>query len=1027
MKFRWPLRFDGRAGLRLESGIRLGGLLFAAVVVVATLAHVWLLDRAIETEIQGRARTLSRILANEVNRSLAAIQGSIDQSDDALRRAWQRADGAGMQAVLEGAAQGNSLIRELALVGGDGRVLASSRQRSVSLMVSGYEFFGQVRDGKYRLGLASEGRGLSGEPAPRQGAAYARQGFLTLSRSLPADGGIAQIVAVIGADSLMNALRFVAADEDEVLSVYRYDGQLLAASASQVMQRNDPQPIFARFIPERETGQFTDTLADGSRWLAHFDTTPDFAAIAEVRIAGSLLTERRVREHSVPLVVMAAMLLAVFLYTRIALRSLARRRASEEAAATQGRRLRNILDSAADGIITIDERGIVRDYNQAAEQIFGVDAAGAIGRSLGDLLPPADGREHQNHVLRYLAEGRGSVIGRGRVLQTVRYDGRPLEIHLAVSEVVDQGERLFTGIVRDITDSRTMERELERHRDHLEEMVAARTVELQASQLEAERLSRVKGEFLAKMSHEIRTPLNAVLGLAQIGARSATDTAAVPTFKRIVDAGQHLLAVINDILDVSRLDAGMLSLESQPFQLAGTVERLSRLIAPSAQARGLQWSVSLAPDLPAWVMGDEARITQILTNLLANAVKFTEAGAVALAIATERDAIVFRVSDTGIGIPAAQLPRLFTPFDQLDNTVTRKYGGSGLGLAISRDLARLMAGTLVAESRAGEGSVFTLTLPLPIATAPATVTADPGFGGGRLSGMRLLAAEDVEVNRLVLEGMLQHEGAVVSFAENGAQALARIVHDGAHAFDAVLMDIQMPVMDGFEATRQIRLLSQDLPIIGLTAHALPAERDRSLAAGMVAHLAKPIDIDELVATVLRYARVAPVASASDMPSVTPSAAPAPAAPVSLAPPSTLAGAPAQSIHPIDWSTLQTRLNGNRALVERLASLLLTGYRDLPAEIQAAIDTADAAQQRFLAHKLKGLFAELGLRQASEQAALAEVAARNQDAGARQRLAALRPQVDDLFRQAQDFLASPNVTDPSAPRMTPADTSPGSHP
>ena len=978
----------GQPGLRLETGIRLSGLLFAVLVVVATLAHVWSLERAIETEAQGRARTLSRILASEVNRTLGSIQGSIDLIDDGLLVALQRADLPGVQGLLENAAQGNPLIRELALVDDDGRMLASSRRRAKPVSVAGYDFLAQPRDGRYRLGLATEGRSLGADGGPRQGAAFARQGFLTLSRSLNAPSGAVRVVAVLGSDSLMNALRFLAADDDEVLSVYRYDGQLLAASAAQVMQRTAPQPIFARFIPERENGQFTDTLADGSDWLAHFDTTADFPAVVEVRIARASLVARRVRELSVPLLVMSAVLLAVLLYTRFALGVMARRRASEELAATQSQRLRNILDNAADGIITIDERGIVRDFNQAAERIFGVQAEDTIGKPLADLMPPADGRQHQGHVLRYLAQGGGSVIGQGRVLQVTRPDGRPLEVHLAVSEVIDQGERLFTGIVRDITASRAMERELARHRGHLEEMVADRTVELQAAQIESERLSRVKGDFLAKMSHEIRTPLNAVLGLAQIGARGASSGSPVDTFRRIADAGQHLMAVINDILDVSRLEAGRLSLEIRPFQLAGMTERLSRLFAPDAQARGLSWSVKLAPDLPSWVEGDESRVSQVLTNLVANALKFTETGAVTLRIDREDDLVTFRVIDTGIGIAPEQLPRLFTPFEQIDNTVTRKYGGSGLGLAISRDLARLMGGGLQADSRLGQGSVFTLRIPLPAVAAPRTLAREESLQGGRLAGLRLLAAEDVAVNRLVLEGLLEHEGATVTFAENGLIALQRLESVGAAAFDAVLMDIQMPVMDGYEATRRIRAMTDTLPIIGVTAHAMADERDRCLAAGMVAHIAKPIDVDELVATVMRHTSA-------------PGLARVPPEPEMQKPPADMS--PGDGHEAIDWDGLQARLNGNRAMVRRLASVLLTGYLELPVEMRDAIATNDAVQVRFLAHKLKSVFAELGLRRASEQAALAEAAGRSQDPGAGQRLAGLLPQVESVFEQARCYL------------------------
>ncbi|MBP6817212.1 MAG: PAS domain S-box protein, partial [Burkholderiaceae bacterium] len=405
-------------GLRLETAIRLGGVIFALVVAAATVAHVVSLERTIETEIEGRARTLSRILAKELNRSLASIQSNVEQIEENLRESLQEGNPAASQVVLESATRANLLIRELALVASDGQVIASSRRRDKPITVSGYDFFQQPHDARFRLGLPSQGRTLSCEARPGQGSAFARQGFVTLTRSLDPRSGSAQLVAVIGTDSLMNELRFLAADDSELLSLFRYDGQLLATSSAAVQSRSDPQPIFQRFIPQRESGQFSDTLGDGSRWLAHFDTTADFPAVVEVRIARSVLTDRRLRDLSVPVGVMAAILMAVWLYTRIALKAVARRHRSEELAATQERRLRNILDNAADGIITIDSRGIVRDFNQAAEHIFGVAPAEAIGQPLESLLPTPYADHHQQHVLRYMAGGQSSVIGRGRVMKT---------------------------------------------------------------------------------------------------------------------------------------------------------------------------------------------------------------------------------------------------------------------------------------------------------------------------------------------------------------------------------------------------------------------------------------------------------------------------------------------------------------------------------------------------------------------------------------------------------------------------------
>jgi signal transduction histidine kinase/ActR/RegA family two-component response regulator len=713
---------------RHEAGLVRWGVAFALVAAAATVLQLLVLNHTIEAEHAARVRMLSGILAKELNRTLVSVRNTLDLLDDGVSGALRVGDRDHARQLLDSATRALSLVRELVLVDGAGRVIAASRRELEGQRLGALDFLAQPADGAVRIGLATAGRGLAADEA-RQGPAQARHGFFTLSRSL-GEPSAGRLVALIGADSLVNDMGYFAGAAGEQISVFRYDGQLLATSAAQVSARREPQPIFERFLPARERGLFDDALADGSRWVAHFDVTADFPAVVEARIDRAEITARRLLEMSTPLGVLGAILVAVFLYTRLSLAAVER--------------------------------------------------------------------------------------------------------------------------------SRRMEDEIARHRDHLEERVAERTAELRAAQQESERLARAKSEFLAKMSHEIRTPLNGVLGLAQLGARGLAPDDATRTFAQIVESGQHLLAVVNDVLDMSRIDAGKLAIERRPFELAALVDRVSRMIEPAARAGGLRWRVTVAPGGSPWIEGDEIRITQVLTNLLANAVKFTRHGEVGLSVRPAADGVIFEVVDTGIGITPEQAARLFEPFEQADNSTTRRFGGSGLGLVISRELARLMGGDLTLASRPGEGSTFTLRLPLAAAEAPgvpdATGVGDPV---GRLAGMRLLVAEDVAVNRLVLEGVLSHEGASSVFAEHGADAVARVLACGGAAFDAVLMDIQMPEMDGFEATRHILACDPRLPVLGLTAHALDDERARCLACGMVDHLTKPIDVEALVAALLRHARRGP--------------------------------------------------------------------------------------------------------------------------------------------------------------------------
>ncbi|RDH92084.1 MAG: hypothetical protein DIZ77_00655 [endosymbiont of Seepiophila jonesi] len=295
------------------------------------------------------------------------------------------------------------------------------------------------------------------------------------------------------------------------------------------------------------------------------------------------------------------------------------------------------------------------------------------------------------------------------------------------------------------------------------------------------------------------------------------------------------------------MEAGKLTIDTRPFQLIACVEEVTNIVAERAETKNLALPVSYEGGLPVWVLGDALRLHQILLNLLSNAVKFTSEGKVSLSVSGDGNMTYFQVVDSGIGISDVDISKLFSPFEQADSSTTREYGGSGLGLAISLNLANLMGGDVSVESQLGKGSVFTLNLPFP-ATKPPPIEEDTGYdqAGPRLTGLRVLAADDVEINRLILEDLLMHEGVQPVFAENGEQALRHVEEAGEHAFDVVLMDVQMPVMDGHIATQRIHEIAPELPVIGLTAHALAEEKKRCLASGMVEHVTKPIDVDVLV-------------------------------------------------------------------------------------------------------------------------------------------------------------------------------------
>jgi signal transduction histidine kinase/DNA-binding NarL/FixJ family response regulator/HPt (histidine-containing phosphotransfer) domain-containing protein len=382
----------------------------------------------------------------------------------------------------------------------------------------------------------------------------------------------------------------------------------------------------------------------------------------------------------------------------------------------------------------------------------------------------------------------------------------------------------------------------------LEEQV----VQLQEARNQAEAANYAKSQFLANMSHEIRTPLNAVLGFAQVGRRTSHDPGARNRFGYILASGQHLLSIINEILDLSKLEAGKLRIDLSPFQIVDIVDDALSLTQESARAKNLNITVEYNPELPDWVNGDPRRLRQVLVNLLGNAIKFTLQGEVRLTVHPVDTQICFSVIDTGIGMDNAQMSLLFKAFEQADGQTTRRFGGTGLGLAISHGLARLMGGNITAESVLDQGSTFTLCLPLTKTLQPEHhVPREPQTAGARLAGLTVLAVEDDELNRTVLREMLEYEGATVVLTENGQQALDRLEELGPASFDIAIMDVQMPVMDGYETTRHINSMAPSLPVVGLTAHAMAEEKERCLAAGMVAHVTKPVDEDYLVTVLLQ--------------------------------------------------------------------------------------------------------------------------------------------------------------------------------
>lgn len=571
-------------------------------------------------------------------------------------------------------------------------------------------------------------------------------------------------------------------------------------------------------------------------------------------------------------------------------------------------RFRGLVEQTIAGVYILQD-GMLCYANQRFAEIFGyASPAELIGLLPIEQLMVSAERERMAAIVRRSLSGEAAGVRYSFV--GLRKDGRLVDIEGHVHRIEHHGQPALTGFVLDITERKEAERAHE------------------ASLKESERLLRIKSEFLANMSHEIRTPLNAVLGLAEIGWRSSAGKTG-ETFSRILDSGELLLGVINDILDFSKIEAGKLVIEQIPIDLGLLIDRVVELNAESARAKGLVIRVDQAPDLPAGCLGDSLRMSQVLINLLSNAVKFTERGSITLSVKREGGQLIFRITDTGIGMNEEQLKRLFTAFEQASSATPRLFGGTGLGLTISERLIDLMGGTITVESIPEQSTTFEVRLPLIEATPPPRPAMPVAVQHGpRLQGVRVLVADDNPVNQMVLEEMLREEGVELTCVNNGQQALERLALDGADAWDIVLMDVMMPVMDGYEAARRICQLPPGPPVVGLTALALAEERNQCLAAGMVEHVAKPVKLETLVDVILRHAR-----HQQDRPA-------------------------AASPYPINWSGLEARYKGRAEFVTRLAMTALESHKDTPAQLRTTAQQKDFAQLAFVTHSINSMAGNL---------------------------------------------------------------------
>lgn len=951
------------------AGLSLGAVFVATMLHGVQLRASALDDHRHELAISARAMALS------LSRTLVLTQELLEQTDTLVRETPDATDPL-LASRLREELRDERLISEIAIVDAQGRVLASSDPRHLGRPTSLTETtLSRAEKAGQSARLLESVSGISDEtnntPAPGKHESLSRvSGHVVVAVPLQAQmsqPGLGRLsaVAVLPKSSLLEEMASLATPRTGVFLLQGLEGRTLLHSGQPTPETPVPPGDAARWLARAVRGATADMSNDGRVWLAHREEVPGFPLMIQ---AGTPLAEVRqgwLSNLMAPIGLLLLSLVVVSLMTRSALIAARQRIGLQQQLTSSNQQLSNLFENAGEGIITFGRGGIVRQLNRAAQDMLGVRAELAIGRTLDDLFPPDEVslRRHLYPTDQDDFDGAPELVR--STFATRRRDGRPLTVEFSASKYLEGRESRVIAIIRDVTHSKAAEKRFQalfersgephmlfvgpsplrivdcneaavrtyraqsrtdligittqsfvlddpedplaatpdRLAEFRKEITAAGIAQrdlrvrrldgsyfrahitgslvplgdqdglliclhdlsnqeaeeqsLRAARDAAQSMANARSRFLAVMSHELRTPLTGIMGMIELLDESRLDVEQARHLGALRSSSRSLMAVVNDILDHARFETGQINLAKEPFDLPTLIHEVAQTHRVSAQARGNQLKVSVEPLAATRLIGDPQRLRQVMHNLIGNAVKFTQAGEIRIEttgqLLEHGLALSIRVADTGIGIEPQAAARLFQPFAQAGPMIERDYGGSGLGLAICKQLVEAMGGSITLDSVPGRGACFTIALCLPVGVTSESEAQPLASVGHASRPLRILVADDNEINRLLLQSRLERDGHHVRLAEDGLQVMAMARKETP---DLILMDMQMPVCDGASATREIRAWGgaiSRVPIWGLSADVLPELQAEHMTSGLTGYLTKPIDWLQVQAVLAKVA------------------------------------------------------------------------------------------------------------------------------------------------------------------------------